>query len=1133
VAHRGRVFGVKAEGVNAQRLLVYSPYHNLRSECWVEVSGFVPESNEPPPAGETRASEPGATGGEAADGSRGAETLVPRLDQLNGRLVLASPVPGNEHWFAIGGPAVEEWLNAPASASDEPPAPLRTRTQGQALGIEPHPITETLAEWSLVIDRGGIRRGSLLDAPEVTGPVRYVPKAVRMGVQSPRHGLRAGDRVAVFGDDWDKLNLAGTYTVEASDPAHPDVFTVVLHPHQLTGRPSSAEAAPAGGQWRLAPETGTFVVPPIRTGPRRELLSARHGLKSGDRVTIEGTDWANKLKLAATFTVTVADQQPDSFILDGFENLRDDAPKLDFRPEKPQKDAGRNVVEQAADVQDSDSKLGTQSLPPRGLKAEAGEAPTQTGTWRRVDRFSQGDTLVVARRVELIAKPAGEPDLLRVESPHHGLVRGDRIRVERIGLREGVVALGERFADTFGVLETDAASEEWFTIEPYASWAYNVHGPGPDCLSSMALIASQNAGRSKEASARPDPEQLSLLVAWRPILDRGVINGLGPGSDERRLFVSSPRHALSPGAWVFLTDLTRAASTLPTREVKDPNLAAVLGAVGTGPFRVAETREDGFEIELNRAIPGIPTVEADQMARWCIAGLLDDREVLANWSDSLLERDHVRKLRTVRAPGVPPANDRRKPKLAIVTVSGGGIRSAVWTSTVLRRLESEVTDFPYHTRMITGASGGMVGAAYYVATLRPPSDDPVPPGPGDEPYYHLDSDESPLMRRKPSDPDPMIDYMARDDLARVANQLAFSDLPSMLWPATWGADRGQALEGTWWRNTIASPTEGPLNSPLAQRMQELAVGEWQGWRPSLVFAPMFVEDGRRLLVSNLNLDFAPRNLGHVLFARGTDKVSRSTKRVVTHLASPRGEIDLYSLSAIEFFRVFPDARNFRISTAARMSAAFPLVTPAVSIPTVPPRRVVDAGYYDNYGVNLAALWLFHNREWLYEYTSGVVLIQIRDSQSERGRRELEDPDPQPASGAVARLLRASTFSSRALDIIDDVRSKASRGSQWLTSPLEGMAAARQANMSFRNDEQVEVLSNVINLWPDSPVKDQGFCTTVVFECPKEASLNWRILPRERREIENGFDPDQIDPAYSEGARRNAERLRMLMRWWNR
>ena len=62
-----------------------------------------------------------------------------------------------------------------------------------------------------------------------------------------------------------------------------------------------------------------------------------------------------------------------------------------------------------------------------------------------------------------------------------------------------------------------------------------------------------------------------------------------------------------------------------------------------------------------------------------------------------------------------------KPKLALVTVSGGGIRASVWTSVVLRKLEESLgAEFPYHIRLITGASGGMVGASYYATSLSPP-----------------------------------------------------------------------------------------------------------------------------------------------------------------------------------------------------------------------------------------------------------------------------------------------------------------------------------------------------------------------------------------------------------------------------
>jgi hypothetical protein len=66
---------------------------------------------------------------------------------------------------------------------------------------------------------------------------------------------------------------------------------------------------------------------------------------------------------------------------------------------------------------------------------------------------------------------------------------------------------------------------------------------------------------------------------------------------------------------------------------------------------------------------------------------------------------------------------------------------------------------------------------------------------------------------------------------------------------------------------------------------------------------------------------------------------------------------------VEFFRLFPKAHDFRVSTAIRMSASFRWVSPAINLPTLPPRRVVDAAYYDNHGVNLSALWLSRLGGW--------------------------------------------------------------------------------------------------------------------------------------------------------------------------
>ena len=53
-----------------------------------------------------------------------------------------------------------------------------------------------------------------------------------------------------------------------------------------------------------------------------------------------------------------------------------------------------------------------------------------------------------------------------------------------------------------------------------------------------------------------------------------------------------------------------------------------------------------------------------------------------------------------------------KPKMIFINASGGGLRSAVWTMNVLQKLnESTHGDLMKKSILITGASGGMVGAS--------------------------------------------------------------------------------------------------------------------------------------------------------------------------------------------------------------------------------------------------------------------------------------------------------------------------------------------------------------------------------------------------------------------------------------
>ncbi len=368
--------------------------------------------------------------------------------------------------------------------------------------------------------------------------------------------------------------------------------------------------------------------------------------------------------------------------------------------------------------------------------------------------------------------------------------------------------------------------------------------------------------------------------------------------------------------------------------------------------------------------------------------LIDDELALNNWL-------------TFAGKGVPAGE---RPRLVVVSVSGGALRSALWVAIVLDRLEQDLPGFGRHVRLITGASGGMLGAAYYLLHRR------------DDPDTSAEQEEFGPYR-----PSPWVLNIPRDSLSPVARFLALRDPFLAFLPRVVADDRGIRLEDAW----------AALRFPF----RDLRPHEEVGRVPSLVLSPMMVESGRRLLISNLDLLALTGSGGPEI---GGDMTSG---------------VRPYSLSALEFARLFPEVEGFRLGTGVRINASFPYVSPAVNLPTDPPRRVVDAGYYDNYGIQVASAWLDKNLPWLVRETSGVLLVQIRD-----------------AISAAARLGVAegpTTFFGRA-----------SRTFRFFTSPPEAAASARTASAMFRNDEDVQGLAARFTA---ATKGHRSFFTTVVFE----------------------------------------------------
>jgi tetratricopeptide (TPR) repeat protein len=286
-----------------------------------------------------------------------------------------------------------------------------------------------------------------------------------------------------------------------------------------------------------------------------------------------------------------------------------------------------------------------------------------------------------------------------------------------------------------------------------------------------------------------------------------------------------------------------------------------------------------------------------------------------------------------------PRPDAPKPRLVVVATSGGGIAAAYWTIVCLCHIEDLVPLFPYHVRIITGASGGMVGAGFYVASLQKADEN--------RPFERL----SDLVR-----------VVGTESLTPVLRTLILKDLPHAFPSQRRRDDRGRALEEAWKANAGDRP-----ESMIAGKFTDLAPGEWEGWRPSLIVSPSLAGVGRPLLISNLELG----SLG----------------------------------GGVELFELLPGALDISLATALRLNAAFPWITPDVPLPTYPPLYPLDAGYLDNDGLVLATDWIWKHRRWLLTNTSGVGLIRIRTYRDERRDAPYRRDDEESRPSLMQEILR--------------------------------------------------------------------------------------------------------------------------------
>lgn len=366
---------------------------------------------------------------------------------------------------------------------------------------------------------------------------------------------------------------------------------------------------------------------------------------------------------------------------------------------------------------------------------------------------------------------------------------------------------------------------------------------------------------------------------------------------------------------------------------------------------------------------------------------------------------------------------KERDRAIIITASGGGISAAYWTSLVVTELERALHSvFSSSVLLISSTSGGSVGAMHIVA--------------------QYDSEGL--------GPDNLADIVkdaGSPSLGATAWGLIFPDFWRSLLGYSPLADRAWAQEQIWEHYLGKSESGGPITMNSWRR------GIEEGWRPVVIFNATIAETGEQLFISPI--DLSPNS-----------QISKCSDEPAKEEApKPRGLVDLY-----------PGA-DIKVTTAARLSAAFPLITPTARPKFTfdcmwVPFHIGDGGYYDNYGTQAAIRYL----EQLLPIVDGklkrILVLQIRASDTKV-------------------QLDARTTTSAVSDVF---------------GPLITMYNVRSTSQVVNNDLMLKMQKSRWSEKPESSISIES----MVVSLDQESPLSWYLSREEKCDILAAWNRIRVD-----------------------
>lgn len=272
----------------------------------------------------------------------------------------------------------------------------------------------------------------------------------------------------------------------------------------------------------------------------------------------------------------------------------------------------------------------------------------------------------------------------------------------------------------------------------------------------------------------------------------------------------------------------------------------------------------------------------------------------------------------------------KKPKMVLICVSGGGLKSATWAMQVIGTADSLTGgSLMRHTVLMSGASGGMIGMAYFRELYwRSQFSSKVQP-------YNIQH----------------IYNISKDLLNPIAFTIVTNDLFMPKGKFKIGTQQYVKDRGYIFEHQLNENTQGLLDKSL----DAYKIPEQLAQIPMLFITPYIVNDARRMVIS-------PHKVAYMTIA-----------------PTPSGTNTRIDIDAIDFQRLFEhqQAQDVRMLSALRMNATYPYILPSVTLPTKPNIEVMDAGYRDNFGVESATRFITVFKDWIEANTSGVIIIAAR------------------------------------------------------------------------------------------------------------------------------------------------------------